>query len=160
MYVQRNTDNSHQEFVCFVLISSDIVRQTTHSFRQMSYRYKDNNNYDFKKQMFQKRNHLLFKYYKNLFCSISFGGKRILRLSESKEKVFSLPNVSKMPKGNVTKERRRRRIFAKLLIIPLNSREWRPPQTRAAKPRVLNASFKEVLNAHLRSRCCRFSEKL
>ncbi|MBR4349274.1 MAG: hypothetical protein IKP99_00960, partial [Bacteroidales bacterium] len=39
---------------------------------------------------------------------------RILRLSESKEKVFSLPNVSKMPKGNVTKERQRRRIFANL----------------------------------------------
>ena len=105
MSVQRNTDNSHQEFVCFVLISSDIVRQTTHLFRQMSYRYKDNNNYDFKKQMFQKRNHLLFKYYKNLFCSISFGGKRILRLSESKEKVFSLPNVSKMSKGNGTQRK-------------------------------------------------------
>ena len=118
----------------------------------MGCKHKDNNNYDFKKQMFQKRNHLLFKYYKNLFCSISFGGKRILRLSESKEKIFSLPNVSKMPKGNVTKERRRRCILAKNHFIPLNSRGWRPPQTRAAKPRVLNASFKEIFNAHLQSR--------
>ena len=33
MSVQRNTDNSHQEFVCFVLISSDIVRQTNRLFR-------------------------------------------------------------------------------------------------------------------------------
>ena len=106
--------------------------------------------------MFQKRNHLLFKYYKNLFCSISFGGKRILRLSESKEKVFSLPNVSKMPKGNVTKERRRRCILAKNLLSPLNSRGWLHPQTNAAKPRVFNASFKDFLNARLQSRSCRF----
>ena len=41
----------------------------------------------------------------NLFCSISFVGERILRLSESKEKVFSLPNVSKMPKGNGTQRK-------------------------------------------------------
>ncbi|MBR3979845.1 MAG: hypothetical protein IKJ98_01645 [Bacteroidales bacterium] len=41
----------------------------------------------------------------NLFCSISFGGERILRLSESKEKVFSLPNVSKMPTGNGTQRK-------------------------------------------------------
>ena len=40
-----------------------------------------------------------------LFCSISFGGERILRLSESKENVFSLPNVSKMPKGNGTQRK-------------------------------------------------------
>ena len=71
----------------------------------MGCKHKDNNNYDFKKQMFQKRNHLLFKYNKNLFGSISFGGKRILRLSESKEKIFSLPNVSKMPKGNGTQRK-------------------------------------------------------
>ena len=38
-------------------------------------------------------------------CSISFCGKRILRLSESKENVFSLPNVSKMPKGNGTQRK-------------------------------------------------------
>ena len=42
---------------------------------------------------------------KNQFCSISFGGERILRISESKENVFSLPNVSKMPKGNGTQRK-------------------------------------------------------
>ena len=86
------------------------------------------------------------------FLILSVYSDRILRLSESKEKVFSLPNVSKMPKGKVTKERRRRCILAKNLLSPLNSREWRSPQTRAAKPRVLNASFKDFLNARLQSR--------
>ena len=52
----------------------------------------------------------------------------------------------------VTKECRRRRIFAKFLLIPLNPRGWRAPQTIAAKPRVLYASFKEIFNAHLRRR--------
>jgi hypothetical protein len=60
------------------------------------------------------------------FLLLSVCSDRILRLSESKENVFSLPNVSKMPKGNVTKERRRRCIFAKFLLIPLNSRGWLP----------------------------------
>jgi len=35
----------------------------------------------------------------------------------------------------VTKECRRRRIFAKFLLIPLNPRGWRTPQSHAAKPR-------------------------
>ena len=34
--------------------------------------------------------------------SVSFAAERILRVSESKENEFSLPNVSKMPKGNGT----------------------------------------------------------
>jgi len=62
----------------------------------------------------------------HFFLLLSVYSNRILRLSESKEKVFSLPNVSKMPKGNVTKECRRRCIFAKFLLIPLNSRGWLP----------------------------------
>ena len=66
--------------------------------------------------------------------------------------VFSLPNVSKMPKGNVTKECRRRCILAKNHFTTLNSRGWLPPQANAAKPRVFNASFKDFLHARLQSR--------
>ena len=37
--------------------------------------------------------------------SVSFAAERILRVSESKENEFSLPNVSKMPKGNGTQRK-------------------------------------------------------
>ena len=57
-----------------------------------------------------------------------------------------------LQRQKVTKERRRRCILAKNHFTTLNSREWRSPQTRAAKPRVLNASFKDFLNARLQSR--------
>ena len=47
-----------------------------------------------------------------------------------------------LQRQKVTKERRRRRIFAKNLLTPLNSRGWRFPQPHAAKPRVLNFAIK------------------
>jgi len=53
------------------------------------------------------------------FCSISFGGERILRLSESKENVFSLPNVSKMPKGNGTQRKAANQLSRIILLTKI-----------------------------------------
>ena len=57
-----------------------------------------------------------------------------------------------LQRQKVTKERRRRCILAKNHFTTLNSRGWLPPQANAAKPRVLNASFKDFLHARLQSR--------
>ena len=85
--------------------------------------------------------HLLF-----YFSELSISVLQITTIGS----IFSVTFCQQQQK--VTKERRRRCILAKNHFTTLNSREWRSPQTRAAKPRVLNASFKDFLNARLQSR--------